>query len=400
MPDISTGAGLRAEREARGWSRADLARRLRAVANEALPSDASLMDMIKQWEAGKHERSARYLQLCHKVFAPPAVPAVDDEIEALGLARRVAASDVGEETLTHLELAFEDLATSYSRTPPAELLGRVRRHLAYVGRLLDGRKTLGQHRRLLVTGGWLSLLAATCHVDLHQRPTAGARLRTAVQLAEQAGHPEITAWCLETEAWQALTDGDYQRAVTLAQAAQGIAPKASSAYIQASAQEGRAWSRLGDHRQTHLLLDRVTGIAGGLATPDRPEHHYRYDPAKATAYAATTLAWLGDPAAEPLARQVLAHMQAPPDGPPRLRRAASARLDLSLALIASGEADEAARETLTAVTSGLLVPSNYWRAAEVIDAVETRRLPEAADLREAYRDFCSPAPPTDLPETN
>jgi DNA-binding PadR family transcriptional regulator len=36
--------------------------------------------------------------------------------------------------------------------------------------------------------------------------------------------------------------------------------------------------------------------------PDRPEHHYRYDPAKSDAYVATTLSWLGDPAGENVAR--------------------------------------------------------------------------------------------------
>jgi hypothetical protein len=57
--------------------------------------------------------------------------------------------------------------------------------------------------------------------------------------------------------------------------------------------------------------------------PDRPEHHYRYDPAKAEAYTATTLAWVGDPAAERFARHVLARLESPTDGPPRYRRAAA-----------------------------------------------------------------------------
>jgi hypothetical protein len=44
------------------------------------------------------------------------------------------------------------------------------------------------------------------------------------------------------------------------------------------------------------------------------------------------------------------------------------------------------------VTSGLLVPSNYWRAAEVISAVDGLGVAEAADLREAYREHCRTAP--------
>ena len=125
-----------------------------------------------------------------------------------------------------------------------------------------------------------------------------------------------------------------------------------------------------------------------LPVPDRPEHHYRYDPAKSEAYVATTLAWLGDPAAETYARHILARLKSAADGPPRPRRAASARLDLSLALIASGRHDEAAGTAMEAITSGRVVPSNYWRAREVIRAVASRGVPEAAELAEAYRAAC------------
>lgn len=118
--------------------------------------------------------------------------------------------------------------------------------------------------------------------------------------------------------------------------------------------------------------------------PDRPEHHYQYDPAKAEAYTATTLAWVSDPAAEQCARDVLARLEAPASGPPRYRRASSARLDLALALTGCGKADEAAGTALDAVTSGYLVPSNFWRAREIITAVTAAGVPEARDLADAY----------------
>lgn len=101
--------------------------------------------------------------------------AADDEIPALELARRAEATDVGDSVLERLELTVDELATAYPGTPPTELLGRVRTHLGYAGQLLDARATLAQHRRLLVTGGWLSLLAATCLIDLHEDRPAAAR---------------------------------------------------------------------------------------------------------------------------------------------------------------------------------------------------------------------------------
>lgn len=366
-----------------------------------LPARESLLRMLRMWESGKRRPRDPYPMLLARVLGIDAAELFgdgvrdgaadgDDELDALELARRAAASDIGSATLEQLELAVDDLAMAYPGTPPHELLVRVRRHLAYVGQLMDAKKTLAEHRRLLVAGGWLSLLAATCLIDLRRFPAAAARLRTAAQFAKDTEHREIAAWCLETEAWQVLTTGDYRRALDLSQAAQRVAPRSSSAYIQATAQEGRAWARLGAAKETHATLSRVAHLVEPLPVPDRPEHHYRYDPAKSDAFTATTLSWLGDPAAEPYARGVLARLQSTTDGPPRPRRAASARLDLALALLAADQPEEAGHATLTAITSGLLVPSNYWRAAEVISALETRHLPKAAELREAYQELCTP----------
>jgi tetratricopeptide (TPR) repeat protein len=317
--------------------------------------------------------------------APLAAVDFGDEIAALELARRAEASDVGDGTCERIELAVDDLATEYPRAAPADLLPRVRSHLGYTSKLLDGRATLNQRRRLLVSGGWLSLLAATCLIDLHQDPPAVAYLRTAERLARETGQAEIAAWVLETRAWMSVTAGDYRAAVTLSQAAQQVAPAHGSAYIQATGQEGRAWARLGDVRQTRDVLARIERLASPMQPPERPEHHYQYDPAKAEAYTVTTLSWIGDPAAEQAGREVLARLESPPSGPPRHRRASSARLDLALTLTGRGKLDEAAGTALQAVTSGYLVPSNYWRAQEVITGVTGRGVPEGRDLADAYR---------------
>src|SRR5439155_12980227 len=123
----------------------------------------------------------------------------------------------------------------------------------------------------------LALLAGTTLIDLHG-DHAAAYLRTAAQLARETGHAEIAAWCLETQAWQVLTKGDYQRAVDISVAAQQVAPKSGSVFIQATAQEGRAWARLGAGPETRAALGRVEALVSPLPVPERPEHHYRYDP--------------------------------------------------------------------------------------------------------------------------
>ena len=316
---------------------------------------------------------------------------LDDEIAAIEISRRTHSSDVGEVTVGRLEQAVNDLALAYPRTPPADLLAQIRGYLDYTSGLLDDRVTLGEHRRLLVSTGWLSLLSATCLIDLRRFPAATAYLRTAAQLSRETGHAEIAAWCLETKAWELITSGGYRRAAELAQAAQRTAPRDGSAFIQATGQEARAWARLGDAREARKALARTEALVAPLPMPDRPEHHYQYDPAKADAYTATTLAWIGDPEAARYARTVLRRLESGADGPVRPRRAASARVDLALALTASDELDEAAETTLAAVSSGLLVPSNYWRAEEVIDVIGERGVSTAGDLREAYDEFCAPA---------
>ena len=123
-----------------------------------------------------------------------------------------------------VESMVDELAVAYPGTPPAELLNRVRAYLGYAGRLLRARATLAEKRRLLVVGGWLSLLAATSLIDLHRDQAAAAHLRTAARFADETGYAEIGAWCLETQAWQVLIAGDYRKAVAISRAAQRIAP--------------------------------------------------------------------------------------------------------------------------------------------------------------------------------
>ncbi|MGH4013858.1 MAG: helix-turn-helix domain-containing protein [Pseudonocardiaceae bacterium] len=349
-------------------------RRIVEALDTALGARRMLLDA---WSAAEASRATALVRAV-------ADPVDADELEAVELARRVAASDLGSQTLTRLEAAVDDLATAYPVTAPDELLDRVRTHVNYVSRLTDARATLDERRRLLVVGGWLALLAATLHIDLEQRRPARGWLDTAASLAQQAGHDEIHAWRYETEAWQVLTEGDYRQAVNLSQTAQQIAPRGSSAAIQATAQEGRAWARLGEARDTYDVINRVHTLAAPLSRPDRPEHHYRYDPTKAVAYTATTLAWVGDAAAENYAREIIARLHRNGNSDRWPRRVAAANIDLALALLATDRLDEAAASVLAAMLSGMVVPSNHWRTLEVVHAIEARGLPEGRDLRETY----------------
>jgi len=386
--ETTFGGLARAALEAAGMSLREAARQIhydpsylsRVLAGRQSPSPGLARDLDALLATGGRLAAAA------KRAAPAPAPrsAVDDELAALELVRRVSASDVGEATVAQLEGVVDDLAVAYPATPPRQLLDRVSSYSGYVAQLLDARATLVEQRRLLVVAGWLSLLAATLHIDLAQDAAATARLQAAATLAREAGHPEIVAWCRETEAWRLVTRGRYVEAAALSQAAQLIAPAGSSALIQAAAQEGRARARLGQQRETRAVIDRVQALSDAAGVPERPDHHYRYDPTKARAYVATTLAWAGDPAAEGAAREVITHLGDGPDPAGWSRRTASAHIDLARALVAADILDEAAHAAQLAITSGRIVPSNQWRAAEIVDAIDERGVGQGAELREAF----------------
>jgi hypothetical protein len=134
--------------------------------------------------------------------------------------------------------------------------------------------------------------------------------------------------------------------------------------------------------------------------PAQPGHHYQYDPDKLTAYTATTLAWLGDPAAETYARDLITRLENTAEGHTGKwpRRVASAHLDLALTLLSTGRLDEAAHEALTAIGSGHVAPSNYWRALEVVTTIEQHGLTEAPDLRDAYQTLPHTTTPNTYPD--
>ena len=170
-------------------------------------------------------------------------------VEAMELARRAEASELGTAALAGVERAVARLRRAASATPPRELIPAVRAQLRYVGRLLEGRLTLGRHRRLLVAAGWLSLLLARLHFDAGDREAAEAGRDAALRLARQAGDAELAAWAVEALASWALVDGRFREALDLARAGQDLAPPASAAAVQLALDEAQAWASLGDRDQ-------------------------------------------------------------------------------------------------------------------------------------------------------
>lgn len=184
----------------------------------------------------------------------PAGPGLDDPpadpvLEAMELARRAEASELGEEAMAGLERAVERLQRAALATPPAELIPAVRARRRYAGRLLAGGLPLGRHRRLLVAAGRLSLLLARLQDDAGDREAAEADRDTAFRLACQADHGELAALAVELLASWALLDGRCDDALDLARTGQDLAPPASMAAVQLALDQAEALAALGRHAE-------------------------------------------------------------------------------------------------------------------------------------------------------
>jgi len=188
----------------------------------------------------------------------------DAVVEAMELARLAEASDVGADALASVERSVERLRGAAASAPPGSLLPAVRAQRRYVGRLLDGRLTVAQRRRLLAAAGWLSVVLARLHFEAGERDAAEASRDAALRLARQAGNAELVAWVLEAGAWWALVDGRLREAVDLARAGQDRAPPASSAAVQLALHEAQAWRQLGDPAEAEGALRQAALLRGML----------------------------------------------------------------------------------------------------------------------------------------
>jgi hypothetical protein len=169
-----------------------------------------------------------------------------------GSARAVGQSDDGGQVnqtprlhqgaLEGVQRAVDRLRREYSSIRPAVLLPRAELRLAQLDGFLEGRLTLAEHRELLVTRGWLSLLMAALQFDLGDREAAEISRDAAHSLGREADHQEIVAWAFETPAWFALADHRLHDAVDLARAGQQVAPADRSVLVATTLQEARAWA--------------------------------------------------------------------------------------------------------------------------------------------------------------
>jgi tetratricopeptide (TPR) repeat protein len=191
------------------------------------------------------------------------------------------------------------------------------------------------------------------------------------------------AWTFELLAWFALMDRRYQDTVDYARAGLELAPS-SSAGVQLAIQEARAWSRLGNQREAEQAMRHAGTALTRLPVPAHPEHHFVFDAAKLSFYAAMCYTWLGQvDRAEEHAQEVVARSLEVPGIVRWPTRLAIARLDLGLIAAQRGQADEAGQLGIVALGSGRVVASTLEWFAE-LDAVLLRDYGDAADAQDFH----------------
>ena len=358
----------------------------------------------KRWETGR-VKPQQYASLIASMFGTVTVALFDDDdrhrlpirsvsdtgpvaatgMNTLELVNRLRSSDVSQATLQTLRFRADQLCCEYPYMDPEQLKAEGREWLARLDAVRDSRLTLAQHREVLDIAGWLSLLVGCLEYDTADIRASEATRTAALQIGTETGDAEIAAWAHEMKAWRALTQGNYEETVAAARAGRQATSRHSVA-VQLSAQEAKAWARMGDRRNVEIALEEGRKLMEALPYPENPQHHFVVDPDKFDFYAMDCYRTVGEDAlAEMHAREVIRRSTAP-DGTERLpMRIAEARVTLGVVAARSGDlagASEAGTAALhsdrVSLPSLLLIANElgHEMAAVAVDAPETRQYRE------------------------
>src|SRR5258708_4398484 len=210
------------EREARGWSQAEVVTAMRMQAPKPLPDDASMLRQRKRWESGEHTPSEFYQPIIAATFGTVTGAMFPESgrrggnaeilaasgMDTLELVSRMQASDLDDATIDALRLTTDRLCSDYPFLPSDQLLVEGRNWLRRLNSLREGRLTLTQHREILVLAGWLALLIGCVEYDSGRRHEAEITRRAALSIRTETDNAEINAWAPEGPAWMCLSTCD------------------------------------------------------------------------------------------------------------------------------------------------------------------------------------------------
>lgn len=216
-----------------GWDVPETARRLHDVVVGPVASVRGLIKMIYAWERDANGISERYLLAYRKLGLgeqPTADPDPDSDHEsgpisglldklageAVEFGRRAESATVGAGTIEQLDDAVHRLSREYLTSPPVQLIRRAAGIRSRVFALLGEHQRLSYTRDLYVVAAKCCAFLSWAAGDLGQLGAAAAEGRTALILADEAGHPgaQALAYCALSKT--AYWDGHIGRAASLA----------------------------------------------------------------------------------------------------------------------------------------------------------------------------------------
>ena len=384
---MTFAARLREYREHRGWSLADLAR--------ATNYSRSYLSNIENGRKAATEELAR---LCDEALRAKGelIGAARAEVAAkldlspwqtAELIQRIQASDTTPSTIEALQSTIEELCCQYNYRDALELRQEAHGWLQHVAAMLRRPVGLRAHQELLVAGGWLALLAGCVEYDLGMRAAAESTRTAAVQLGSEAGHPEIEGWGHEMVAWFALTQGRFRQAAEAAKKGQAVA-RSSSVHVQLIAQEAKARARMGESG-LHNLLETGREFLGQLPYPDRPDNHFKVDPAKWDYYAMDVHRLAGDDDLAKLYANTVIRDNTTPDGHELSpMRVSECRITLGMIAGREGDLDQAVQLGMSGLKDGRQSRIHLLMVAGELDAELHQNFPgegPAAEFSEALR---------------
>lgn len=198
------------------------------------------------------------------------------------LLERLAVADVSPVALEGLHSAVTELCCQYSWRDAGELRTEAHGWMQRVARILQKPVGVKTHLELLTAAGWLALLVGCVEWDMGLKASAQYTRTAAQQIGLEAGHLEQVGWAYEMLAWFAITEERYPDVIKNAQAGQAMT-HGTSVHVQLIGQEAKATAAMGGDGLPKLL-ESGRAFLEKLPYPDRPDNHFKIDPAKLDFY--------------------------------------------------------------------------------------------------------------------
>ena len=439
-----TGTWLRAQREARAWSKREMARKIiqagKTAGDTSLPSQEHMCRNVYRWERGESGLTERYRFYYCKAFgipvsqfglpspapdvADPQLPtpvpvayrgreepdsgdsAVEQEVlmaahEGSEHAERAERRDIGEATLEQLRADVMRLSVESMSGEPFPLFREMRRVRARMYRLLEGRLRPGDQAGLYFLLGCLNELMAVAASELGYSQAAQELVRAGWAYATAIDHRPLMAHLRLQHASIVLWYGRPRQARDLALDGLRYLPDGPTA-AHLHVKYARAVARLGDVDAARRAISDAQG-ARERGQPDElvaMGGEFSLSGATQSYFSGSALAELqgaeGE-AAEHLERAVDAYDAGPGPGEQHwFAGKALASIDLAVIQLRSGALDAAA----AALESPLsLLPAQRINAVTTrMDMVRTelavpifQRSPQARELNERIEDYTGDA---------